>query len=61
MGDGRKAIYTTNSVESLNGSLRNTMKTRGGFPNEGGLAVASSGSAAGREPAEDLPWGLLKA
>ena len=30
----RKAIYTTNSVESLNRSLRKIIKTRGGFPNE---------------------------
>jgi len=32
--DIRKAIYTTNSVESLNRSLRKIIKTRGGFPNE---------------------------
>jgi Transposase, Mutator family len=32
--DIRKAIYTTNSVESLNGSLREIIKTRGGFANE---------------------------
>ena len=30
----RKAIYTTNSVESLNRSLRKIIKTRGAFPNE---------------------------
>src|ERR1700736_4839358 len=30
----RRAIYTTNSVESLNRSLRKIIKTRGGFPNE---------------------------
>ena len=30
--DIRKAIYTTNSVESLNRSLRKIIKTRGGFP-----------------------------
>ena len=30
----RTAIYTTNSVESLNRSLRKIIKTRGGFPNE---------------------------
>jgi len=29
-----KAIYTTNSVESLNRSLRKIITTRGGFPNE---------------------------
>jgi putative transposase len=32
--DIRNAIYTTNSVESLNGSLREIIKTRGGFANE---------------------------
>jgi len=32
--DIRKAIYTTNSVESLNRWLRKIIKTRGGFPNE---------------------------
>src|SRR6202789_1235034 len=32
--DIRKAIYTTNSVESLNRSLRKIIKTRGGFPSE---------------------------
>jgi putative transposase len=30
----RKVIYTTNAVESLNMSLRKTIKTRGSFPNE---------------------------
>jgi len=33
--DIRRAIYTTNSVESLNRSLRQIIKIRGGFPNEG--------------------------
>jgi putative transposase len=32
--DIRKAIYTTNRVESLNRSLRKIIKIRGGFPNE---------------------------
>lgn len=32
--DIRKAIYTTNVVESLNRSLRKIIKTRGAFPNE---------------------------
>src|ERR1039457_1345036 len=32
--DIRRAIYTTNSVESLNRSLRKIIKTRGGFPHE---------------------------
>jgi putative transposase len=30
----RRAIYTTNSVESLNRSLRKVIKIRGGFPNQ---------------------------
>src|SRR6185436_18101406 len=30
----RKAIYTTNAVESLNMSLRKIIKTRGSFPSE---------------------------
>src|SRR5260370_30888653 len=30
----RRAIYTTNSVESLNRSLRKVIKIRGAFPNE---------------------------
>ena len=30
----RKVIYTINAVESLNMSLRKTIKTRGSFPNE---------------------------
>lgn len=30
----RKLIYTTNSIESLNMSLRKVLKTRGSFPNE---------------------------
>jgi len=30
----RQATYTTNSVESLNRSLRKIIKVRGGFPNE---------------------------
>jgi putative transposase len=30
----RKVIYTTNAVESLNMTLRKTIKTRGSFPNE---------------------------
>lgn len=34
LADTRRAIYTTNSVESLNRSLRKIIKTRGGFPNE---------------------------
>jgi len=32
--DIRKAIYTTNAIESLNMSLRKIIKTRGSFPNE---------------------------
>lgn len=30
----RKAIYTTNAIESLNHSLRKIIKTRGAFPND---------------------------
>ena len=30
----RKAMYTTNAVESLNMSLRKIIKTRGSFPSE---------------------------
>ena len=30
----RRVIYTTNAIESLNSSLRKTIKTRGSFPNE---------------------------
>ena len=30
----RRAIYTTNAIESLNGQLRKTIKTRGHFPTE---------------------------
>ena len=30
----RKAIYTTNAIESLNMSLRKVLKTRGSFPTD---------------------------
>lgn len=30
----RKVIYTTNAIESLNSSLRKTIRTRGSFPSE---------------------------
>ena len=30
----RKAIYTTNAIESLNRSLRKVLKTKGSFPND---------------------------
>jgi putative transposase len=33
-GEIRKAIYTTNAIESLNMSLRKIIKTRGSFPSE---------------------------
>ena len=33
----RKAIYTTNAIESLNYSLKKPLKTRGAFPTEGAL------------------------
>jgi putative transposase len=32
--DIRKVIYTTNTIESLNRSLRKVLKTKGAFPNE---------------------------
>lgn len=35
--DIRKAIYTTNAVESVNRSLRKVSKTRGAFPNKESL------------------------
>lgn len=35
--DIRKAIYTTNSIESLNRTLRKSVKTRGHFPTEDSL------------------------
>lgn len=30
----QKAIYTTNAIESLNNSLKETLKNRGAFPND---------------------------
>ena len=33
-GEIRKVIYTTNTIESLNMSLRKIIKMRGSFPNE---------------------------
>jgi len=35
--DIRKAIYTTNAIESLNRSLRKVIKTKGAFPTEASL------------------------
>ena len=35
--DIRKAIYTTNVIESLNYSLKKPLKTRGAFPSENAL------------------------
>ena len=32
--DIRKAIYTTNAIESINRSLRKVIKTKGAFPSE---------------------------
>ena len=32
--DIRKAIYTTNAIESINRSLRKVLKTRGALPND---------------------------
>jgi len=48
--DVRRAIYTTNSVESLNRSLRKIIKTRGGFPNkEAALKLLFLVAAGGEE------------
>ena len=48
--DIRKAIYTTNSVESLNRSLRKIIKTRGRIPQRrSGAEVAVSRASASRE------------
>lgn len=33
-GEIRRVIYTTNAIESLNSSLRKTIRTRGSFPSE---------------------------
>jgi putative transposase len=33
-GEIRRVIYTTNTIESLNMSLRKIIKMRGSFPNE---------------------------
>ena len=35
--DIRKAIYTTNAIESLNRSLRKVIKTKGAFPNDASI------------------------
>jgi len=35
--DIRKAIYTTNAIESLNRSLRKVIKTKGAFPTEASI------------------------
>ena len=35
--DIRKAIYTTNAIESLNRSLRKVIKTKGAFPSEASI------------------------
>jgi hypothetical protein len=66
--DIRTAIYTTNSVESLNRSLRKIIKIRGGFPNEEAAlkllflalrqaaktwTIADSSLARGAEPLHD--------
>ncbi len=52
--DIRRAIYTTNSVESLNRSLRKIIKTRGGFPNEeAALKLLFLALAAGGQEVDD--------
>lgn len=35
--DIRKAIYTTNAIESINRSLRKVIKTKGAFPNDAAI------------------------
>jgi len=35
--DIRKAVYTTNAIESLNRSLRKVIKTKGAFPNDAAI------------------------
>jgi len=35
--DIRKAIYTTNAIESLNRSLRKVIKTKGAFVNDASI------------------------
>ncbi|NLW68068.1 MAG: IS256 family transposase, partial [Bacteriovoracaceae bacterium] len=35
--DIRRAIYTTNAIESLNMSLRKVIKTKASFPNDDAL------------------------
>ena len=49
----RKAIYTTNAVESLNYSLRRIVKDKGAFPNdEGNLQTAMARPAGSLEEVE---------
>jgi hypothetical protein len=48
----RKAIYTTNSIESLNRSLRKISKNRGVFPNQESLLKLEPDRAARREERE---------
>jgi putative transposase len=43
----RRAIYTTNAIESLNMSLRKVIKTRASFPMVAPLAIAAAGSGRG--------------
>ena len=50
----RKAIYTTNAIESLNMSLRKITKTRGSFPSEEAcLKLLSSGVEKRREKVDN--------
>ena len=57
--DIRAPIYTTNSVESLNRSLRKIIKTRGGFPNqEAALKLLFLALAAGGEEVDDADSSL---
>ena len=60
----RRAIYTTNAIESLNRQLRKVTKTRGAFPNEDAalkllyLALRNAAKTWGRPFPQ---WGLAVA
>jgi putative transposase len=57
----RKAIYTTNAIESLNMSLRKIIKTRGSFPSEEAclkLLYPGLKNAAKKQKMPIQNWGL---
>jgi putative transposase len=59
----RKAIYTTNAIESLNAQLRKVTKKRGAFPNEDSVRkviwlALERASARWRRPLKDWPSAL---